>query len=121
MSRLSLGVRPHHVGRRSSGNKIMLSYFQRQRERQASEHLCKQFYPLVENLCRNLYPNEPIFGCHMCADEPQRWVVRIYYGKRERSEYLGPPWHDCLIVGIDKSSSAIELIEDVTPYLPKIR
>ena len=99
----------------------MLSYLRNLWERHASARSCRRLYPAVEAVCRSLHSREPIYGLTLCAEEAERWVVRVYYGNREMSEYMGPPWRDWFAVGIDKLSGSTEVIADADKYRPIIR
>lgn len=78
-------------------------------------------------LCRNLLPDgEPIRGSVICADEPDRYVVRVFCGTREVSldTYMLPPWRECLIFAVAKDTYSAALLtddDDEEKYRPAIR
>ncbi|MCL2310276.1 MAG: hypothetical protein FWC42_08415 [Proteobacteria bacterium] len=77
---------------------------------------------LAEELCRRLRPNEPILGTALCADEDERYIVRVFCGKRtEEPASTLPPWRECLIVAVTKDNMVAELTKDGGPYQPVIR
>ena len=57
---------------------------------------------LAAQSCQILRPNEPIFGVIVCADEIERYVVRVFCGKRrfEPEHFRMPPWRECLIFAV---------------------
>jgi|SRR5580692_8916785 hypothetical protein len=73
--------------------------------------------------CKKHLPDEPILSAVICADETERYVVRVFYGKRPWSSthYMLPPWLDCLIVAVRKDTYADEIIVDNGKYYPWIR
>lgn len=72
--------------------------------------------------CQILRPDEPIFGVIVCADEPDRYVVRVFCGKRRfEPEYPRmPPWRECLIFAVMKDKFSVEQITN-GEYQPVIR
>ncbi len=82
----------------------ILSYFKGLRVRRVAEALCQQTYPC-----------EPMLGSWICADEPGRLVVRVFYGQRQwtgETVTMMPPWCDCLIVAVDKATLQATAIKD---------
>lgn len=77
---------------------------------------------LAAQSCRILRPDEPIFGTVVCADEPDRYVVRVFCGNRRfEPEYLRmPSWRECLIFAVMKNNFSVEQIEN-GEYQPVIR
>jgi hypothetical protein len=74
--------------------------------------------------CKKLFPDEPVFGAGICADEPDRYVVRVCYGNRSMSDmatFRLPPWRECLIVAVQKDTYVDEVIVDDGKYRPMIR
>jgi hypothetical protein len=73
--------------------------------------------------CKKHVPEEPIFSAVICADETDRYVVSVFYGKRPWSSthHMAPPWLDCLIVAVRKDTYADEIIVDNERYYPRIR
>lgn len=93
----------------------MLSYFNGLCARRRAEALCQQTNPA-----------EPLLGSWICANEPGRFVVRVFYGQREWTSEVAtmmPPWRDCLIVAVDKASLHAVPVEgeDAAPYQPVLR
>jgi len=82
-----------------------------------------QAQKVVRDLCRSLLPEEPILGTVICADEADRYVVRVFFGDRPFSAetYMLPPWKECLIFAVTKNSYAVEQIIDDRKYDPVIR
>ena len=78
---------------------------------------------LAEQLCRELYPGEPLQGSWICANEPTRFVVRVFCGHEVRTTpyFMLPPWKICVIVAVHKTTLAAEQIIDDTPYHPILR
>jgi hypothetical protein len=72
--------------------------------------------------CRKLLPDEPVCGAGICADEPDRYVVRVFYGNRYVSPTTSrlPPWRGYLIVAVRKDTYVDEVINDER-YCPTIR
>jgi hypothetical protein len=73
--------------------------------------------------CEKHLPGEPIRGAVICADEPDRYVIRVFYGNRDRSPetFRLPPWRGCLIVAVEKTTYVDEVIDDDKRYRPTIR
>jgi hypothetical protein len=73
--------------------------------------------------CRNRFPDEPVLGASICSDEPDRYVVRVFYGNRDASSIASklPPWRAYLIVAVRKDAYAGEVIDDDGRYRPVIR
>lgn len=88
----------------------MLVYFQGLRARRIAEALCKA-----------TYPDEPVHGSWIGANEPARFVVRVFYGQRPLTYEKLPPWRGCLIVAVDKTTLAAAPIENDEPYRPVLR
>ena len=72
-------------------------------------------------LCRRLNSDDPVLGSVVCADETDRYIVRVFFGLRPASNLLFPPWRDCLIVAVDKESLAAERVVDDRRYDPVLR
>ena len=72
--------------------------------------------------CQILRPDEPIFGVVVCADEPERLVVRVFCGERrfETEYFLMPPWRECLIFAVTKDKFSVEQITS-GEYQPVLR
>jgi hypothetical protein len=84
----------------------------------ARRRACK----VAGDLCRELRPGEPILGESICANEDDRYVVRVFCGQRaEARAQMGPPWRECLIVSVKKGSNLAELITEDAAYRPTIR
>ncbi len=75
----------------------------------------------AEALCQQIYPGEPLLGSWICANETDRFVVRVFYGQREWTGEKMPPWRDCLIVAVDKATLQAAPVEDAAPYQPVLR
>jgi len=74
------------------------------------------------DLCREFRPGEPVLGTSICANEDDRYVVRVFCGQRmEALAELGPGWRECLVVSVKKGSDLAELITDDEKYRPTIR
>ena len=73
--------------------------------------------------CHTLLPGEPILGATICADEPGRYVVRVFCGNRPASPevYRLPPWRECLIFAVMKDTYSAEQIRADEKYRPMIR
>ena len=78
---------------------------------------------LAEQLCRKLHPSEPAQGSVVCADEPTRFVVRVFCGRPTTPDLLWPKpkWGVCVIVAVDKYTQEAEQVVDDTPYRPLLR
>lgn len=73
--------------------------------------------------CHSLFPDEQIRRTSICADEPSRYVVRVFCGDRPTSPELLklPPWRECLIFAVMKNSYAAERVTDDEKYRPTLR
>lgn len=78
---------------------------------------------MARESCRALLPEEPILGASVCADEPGRYVVRVFCGNRPVSveTYRLPPWRECLIFAVAKDTHAVQQLTDNEKYYPVIR
>jgi hypothetical protein len=78
---------------------------------------------MARQSCRALLPQEPILGTSVCADEPDRYVVRGFCGNRTTSteNYRLPPWRECLIFAVTKDTYDVERLIDNEKYYPVIR
>jgi hypothetical protein len=76
----------------------------------------------AEALARDCRPHEPILGAVICAEEDERYVVRVFVGKRDNphSERL-PPWRECLVFAVPKNSGSPSLLVDDAPYRSTVR
>jgi hypothetical protein len=84
----------------------------------ARRRACK----VAGDLCRDLRPGEPILGTTICANESDRYVIRVFCGQRAEEEpSMHPGWRECLIVSVKKGSDQAELITDDAGYRPVIR
>lgn len=72
----------------------------------------------AERLCAALFPGEPRHGSWVCADEPERFVVRVFCGDRAGSPARLPPWRECVVVAVDKATLTAERVADDGPYRP---
>ena len=72
--------------------------------------------------CQAMHPDEPIFGVVVCADEPERYVVRVFCGERryEPMYYRMPLWRECLIFAVLKNQFLVEQITS-GEYEPTMR
>ena len=79
---------------------------------------------IAETLCQSLYAGEVFQGSYLIADEPTRYVVRVFIGQREWEsvpETL-PPWRVCVIVGVDKTTFvAAQIVDGEEAYRPILR
>lgn len=71
--------------------------------------------------CRLLFPSEPVVGAHICADEPTRYVVRVFFGKNTQVRTMRPAWKGWLIFAVLKDSLIAEQIKDDGKYRPAVR
>lgn len=77
---------------------------------------------LAEQLCRTLYPNEPLHGSWVCSNEPSRFVVRVFSGQRPPTgDIPWVPWAKCVIVAVDKNTWDAEELIDAEAYRPILR
>ncbi len=77
----------------------------------------------ARRMCQALLPGEPVMGASICADEPGRYVVRVFCGIRPASPatYRLPPWRECWVVAVAKETYSAERITDDEQYRPMIR
>ncbi len=82
-----------------------------------------QAQKVARELSCSLFPEESILGTAICADEPDRYIVRVFCGNRTFSDemYRLPPWKECLIFAVTKNTYAVEQITDNRRYDPIIR
>jgi hypothetical protein len=79
----------------------------------ARRRACK----VAGDLCRDLRPGEPVLGTSICANESDRYVVRVFCGQRTEEEpRTGPGLRECLIVSVKKGSDLAELITEDSAY-----
>jgi hypothetical protein len=71
-------------------------------------------------LCRSLYPDEPIFGAVVCADETDRLVVRVFTGERAYDGTKTVPWKECRLFAVAKDDCCVDMITD-QKYFPRLR
>jgi hypothetical protein len=77
---------------------------------------------LAEQLCGQLYAEEPVQGSWVCASEPTRFVVRVFCGHRMTPiATMMPPWERCVIVAVDKGTWATEQVIEDALYRPVLR
>ena len=78
---------------------------------------------LAEQFCGTLHQEESIHGSWVCANEPARFVVRVFYGHRTLVPDLlpAPAWGRCIIVAVDKMTWATEQIIEDKQYRPILR
>jgi hypothetical protein len=95
---------------------ILYKLFPRLRARAAAREAATR-------LCRTVLPDEPILGSAICADEPGRYVVRVFCGHRPASAetYLLPPWRVCLVFAVAKDTYSAAQLADDEKYRPTIR
>ena len=75
----------------------------------------------AEAACRALRPGEWIMGTWLCAEEADRYVVRVFCGRRGDTEVRMPPWRECVVFAVAKATFAANVIEDDEPYEPRLR
>ena len=77
----------------------------------------------ASELCRSLFPEKPILGTAICADESDHYIVRVFCGDRPFSNEIpmSPSWKKCLIFAVRKNTYATEQITDDRKYDPVIR
>jgi hypothetical protein len=73
--------------------------------------------------CHDLLPGEAIMSASVCADEPSRYVVRVFCGERPASAEarMLPPWRECLIFAVTKNTYVAARVTDDEKYRPTIR
>jgi hypothetical protein len=77
---------------------------------------------VASHLCRQLLPGEPVLGTWICANESDRYVVRVFCGQQaDATASREPGWRECLIVAVKKGSDVAQLITDDAEYRPTIR
>jgi hypothetical protein len=58
----------------------------------------------------------------ICANEIDRYVVRVFCGQHADAMALREPgWRECLVVAVKKGSDVAQLITDDAEYRPTIR
>jgi hypothetical protein len=63
-----------------------------------------------------------VVGTEICANEGDRYVVRVFCGHRaEAPAEKSPPWRECVIVSVKKGSERAELMAEDAAYRPTIR
>jgi hypothetical protein len=70
-------------------------------------------------LCTTSACGEPIFNAVVCAEEPDRYVVRVFLGIRDPGYDRSPPWRDCWLVAVERGTNAASRIYDDI-YKPRI-
>ena len=80
----------------------------------------KRACALAEKACLVTRPQEPIYASQIYADRPDRFIVRVFCGRRSASVYLMPPWKECLVFAVVKGSNAVEELTDER-YHPRLR
>jgi hypothetical protein len=76
---------------------------------------------VAEEECRRRRPAESIFGSVVCADEGTRYVVRVFIGRRDKSEsFRLPPWRECVVIAVPKDGGAPVVVDDPR-YQPTLR
>lgn len=66
----------------------------------------------VREVCTSLLRGELIRGTYVCADEPERFVVLVFWGTSEL-ELIGiPPWKECWSFAVNKASGVVHRIHD---------
>jgi hypothetical protein len=74
----------------------------------------------AEAACRRLRPGAPIVGTWLCAEEPERFVVRVFCGTRAES-LRAPQWNECLVFAVTPDAARAELLVDDVAYRPTVR
>ena len=65
--------------------------------------------------------DEPITGAYVCADESDRFVVLVFWGKRDDDKnWKLPTWRECWIFAVEKETAVVKRIHDEI-YKPVIR
>jgi hypothetical protein len=68
-----------------------------------------------------MFPDDPVMGAAVCADEPTRYVVRVFCGVRDDPVVrMLPPWKHCFIFSVSKNDNAVQKIDDGR-YRPILR
>ena len=75
---------------------------------------------LAREECQRLLPNEPVMGSALCANEPTRYVVRVFCGERAPNVERLPSWKECRVFAVPKGSGPIRQVDD-EKYRPTIR
>lgn len=70
-------------------------------------------------LCQLLHPDEMIFGVVVCADEPDRFVVRVFCGQQTEHEFKTVPWKNCFLFAVSKNDNSVVSIRD-EKYMPRL-
>ena len=74
--------------------------------------------------CHGAFPDELIHGAWVCADEPDRYVVRVFCGGRQfviGEARMLPPWQTCLIFAVTKNTYAVQRLPSGGRYDPVLR
>lgn len=70
-------------------------------------------------LCQSLHPDEKIFSAVVCADESDRFVVRVFCGQRMENEFKTVPWKGCYLFAVSKNDNGVISISD-EKYMPRL-
>jgi hypothetical protein len=57
----------------------------------------------------------------ICADESERYVVRVFVGLRGQNQRMLPPWRECLIFGVRKDGDPSAVLVEDARYQPVLR
>jgi hypothetical protein len=60
-------------------------------------------------------------GASVCADEAERYVVRVFCGRRDLPPGPQPPWRECLVFAVARGTFAANPVENDMPYRPRLR
>jgi hypothetical protein len=91
----------------------VIKFFQEFRDRFVAQRVARE-------ACARLMPNEPILGTALCANEPDRYVVRVFCGKRDPYVERLPPWTDCKVFVVPNNGGPIQQVDDAK-YCPTLR
>jgi hypothetical protein len=81
----------------------------------------KRAHKVAGALCQQLRPDDPILATVICANEADRYIVRVFCGHRTEARIdRHPGWRECLIISVKKGSDVVELITDDAKYRPTI-
>ena len=80
----------------------------------------------AEAFCVSLYPGEFLHGSYLIETEAARFIVRVFMGHRFTGApgevvQKKPPWKNCHIIAVDKSTLKAEIIPNDDLYQPKLR
>ena len=82
----------------------------------------RRAHKVAGELCQQLRPDDPVLATVICANESDRYIVRVFCGHRTEAQIdRHPGWRECLIISVKKGSDVVELVADDAKYRPTIR